>query len=209
MRVVIADDQRVIRDGLVTIVGAIPGAEVVGAACDGAEAIALAEARDADVVLMDLRMPGVDGVEATAALRDRRPTTRVVVLTTYADDDSVLAALRAGATGYLTKNASRDDIRRALEAAVAGQGLLDAAVQARLVEAATGRPAWAPAPDGLTEREQQVLSLMAQGLSNTEIASRLYVAESTVKTHVNRIFTKTASRDRPQAIAYAHRHRIG
>src|ERR1035441_4814313 len=107
------------------------------------------------------------------------------------------------------ENPSRDDIRRALEAAVAGQGLLDAAVQARLVEAATGRPAWAPAPDGLTEREQQVLSLMAQGLSNTEIASRLYVAESTVKTHVNRIFTKTASRDRPQAIAYAHRHRIG
>ncbi|MHB8289101.1 MAG: response regulator [Acidimicrobiales bacterium] len=209
MRVVITDDQRVIRDGLITVVGAMAGIEVVGAARDGTEAVALADEQDADVVLMDLRMPGMDGVEATTVIRARRPTTTVVVLTTYADDDSVLAALRAGATGYLTKDASRDDIHRALQAAAAGQGILDPIVQARLVEAASQRHTWPAAlPDGLTEREAEILTLIAEGLSNTEIAERIYVSESTVKTHINRIFAKTHSRDRSQAIVYAHRHRL-
>ena len=223
IRVVIADDQRVVRDGLVTILGAMDGVQVVGAAQDGAEAVALAGQQEADVVLMDLRMPNMDGVEATRAVRASRPATAVVVLTTYTDDESILAALQAGAAGYLTKNAGRDDIRRALEAAVAGQSVLDPVAAARLVEAAGREPAatgpggsalagTGPAPglpDGLTEREGEVLALIAQGLSNGEIASQLFVSRSTVKTHINQIFAKTNSRDRPQAIVYAQQHGLG
>jgi DNA-binding NarL/FixJ family response regulator len=140
LRVVIADDHRVVRDGLVTILGAMDGVQVVGAAQDGAEAVALAGQQDADVVLMDLRMPGMDGVEATRVVRSSRPDTAVVVLTTYTDDESILAALQAGAAGYLTKNASTDDIRRALEAAASGQSVLDPVATARLVEAAARLP---------------------------------------------------------------------
>jgi DNA-binding NarL/FixJ family response regulator len=218
LRVVIADDHRVVRDGLVTILGAMDGVQVVGAAQDGAEAVALAGWEDADVVLMDLRMPGMDGVEATRAVRASRPGTAVVVLTTYTDDESILAALQAGAAGYLTKNASTDDIRRALEAAAAGQSVLDPAAAARLVEAAARQPTAGPGgpaapggpgaglPDGLTGREGEVLALIAQGLSNTEIAAQLFVSRSTVKTHINQIFAKTSSRDRAQAILYAQNH---
>jgi DNA-binding NarL/FixJ family response regulator len=218
LRVVIADDHRVVRDGLVTILGAMDGVQVVGAAQDGAEAFALAGGEDADVVLMDLRMPGMDGVEATRAVRASRPGTAVVVLTTYTDDESILAALQAGAAGYLTKNASTDDIRRALEAAAAGQSVLDPAAAARLVEAAARQPTAGPGgpaapggpgaglPDGLTGREGEVLALIAQGLSNTEIAAQLFVSRSTVKTHINQIFAKTSSRDRAQAILYAQNH---
>jgi DNA-binding NarL/FixJ family response regulator len=207
MKVLIADDQRVVREGLATIVSAFPGTEVVGLAGDGNEAIRLAAEHSPDVILMDLRMPITDGVEATRQIRESQPNIQVVVLTTYADDDSVIAALSAGAAGYLTKDATRDDIRRALEAAVAGQSVLDPSVQAALLNAArqhAGRPA--NLPDGLTDREAEVLALVAEGLSNTEIAGRLYVAETTVKTHINRIFAKTGSRDRTQAAAYAHRH---
>jgi DNA-binding NarL/FixJ family response regulator len=214
VKVLVADDQRVVREGLATIVGALPGVEVVGLAADGAEATALAAEHRPDVVLMDLRMPGMDGIHATAAIRSQFPATQVVVLTTYADDTSIVEALSAGATGYLTKDATRDDIRRALEAAVGGQGVLDPSVQARLLEAARagvqaerGRPnPRAPLPDGLTEREAEVLALIAQGRSNGEIAKELYVAEATVKTHVNRILAKTGARDRTQAAAYAHRN---
>ena len=223
LRVVIADDHRVVRDGLVTILGAMDGVQVVGAAQDGAEAVALAGQQDADVVLMDLRMPGMDGVEATRAVRSRRPDTAVVVLTTYTDDESILAALQAGAAGYLTKNASTDDIRRALEAAAAGQSVLDPVATARLVEAAARLPAAGVGgasgvggtggpgpglPDGLTEREGEVLALIAQGLSNAEIAAQLFVSRSTVKTHINQIFAKTGSRDRAQAIIYAQRNEV-
>ncbi len=215
MRVVIADDQRVVREGLATIVSALPGVEVVGLAADGEEAVALTVERAPDVVLMDLRMPRMDGTEATGAIRRGHPATQVVVLTTYADDASVLGALSAGAVGYLTKDATRDDIRRALEAAAAGQAVLDPAARATLLHAARAgvpppdrgvQPASGPPPDGLTGREAEVLGLIASGLSNQEIASRLYVSEATVKTHVNRIFAKTGSRDRAQAVAYAHRH---
>ena len=207
MKVVIADDQRVVREGLAIIVGSLPDFEVVGLAANGAEAVDLVERHQPDVVLMDLRMPELDGIEATATIRARFPDTQVVVLTTYADDESVLAALSAGARGYLTKDSGRQDIRRALEAAAAGQAVLDPQVQARLVQAAHLRPARpVTLPDGLTEREGEVLGLIAAGLSNAEIAARLFVGESTVKTHINRIFTKTQSRDRSQATAYAHRH---
>lgn len=206
MRVIVADDQRAVREGLATIVATLDGVEVVATAADGAEAVALAVEHRPDVVLMDLRMPELDGAEATAAIRDRLPATQVVVLTTYADDDSILTALGAGAIGYLTKDAGRADIARAIEAAGSGQSVLDQAVQARLVASARNRPARpTQLPDGLTEREAEVLALIAQGCSNAEIADRLYVGESTVKTHVNRIFAKTGSRDRSQAAAYAHR----
>ena len=211
MRVLIADDQRVIREGLATIVGTLEGVEVVGLAADGEEAVSLVDDLGPDVVLMDLRMPVLDGAGATASIRARHPGTHVVILTTYADGDSVIAAMSAGASGYLTKDATRDDIRRALEAAAAGQAVLDTSVQATLVRAAAAGAPRAPSPgrvlpDGLTEREAEVLSLIAQGLSNGEIASHLFVAETTVKTHINRIFAKTHSRDRAQAAVYAHRH---
>jgi DNA-binding NarL/FixJ family response regulator len=208
--VLIADDQRVVRDGLAIIVGGFPDTEVVGLAADGAEALELVASEAPDVVLMDLRMPRLDGVEATRAVTARHPGVRVVVLTTYADDESIVAALSAGAAGYLTKDAARDDIRRALEAAVAGQTVLDPAVQATLLKAAQQGAAHPVAlPDGLTDREVEVLGLIASGLSNHEIAERLFVAETTVKTHVNRIFAKTNSRDRAQAAVYAHRHGLG
>lgn len=231
------DDQRVVREGLATIVGALPGTEVVGLAADGAEAVHLAETCAPDVVLMDLRMPVLDGVAATARIRRERPGTAVVVLTTYADDESILAALPAGALGYLTKDATRDDIRRALEAAAAGQSVLDPAASAALVQAARAAAASvAPStsstsstsptssaggpvagasppqvppsgpPAGLTDREAEVLGLIGAGLSNQEIGRRLFVLEATVKTHINRIFAKTASRDRAQAAAFAFRH---
>jgi len=215
VRVLIADDQRIVREGLATIVGSLDGIEVVGLAGDGKEAVALTGDHQPDVVLMDLRMPVMDGAAATAEIRAHYPATSVVVLTTYADDDSIIAALSAGASGYLTKDATRDDIRRALEAASAGQTVLDSSVQASLVRAATGGAAHSPTavprelPDGLTEREAEVLTLIAQGRSNSEIASQLYVAEATVKTHVNRIFAKTQSRDRAQAAAYAHMQGLG
>ena len=209
MRVIVADDQRVVREGLVTLLGTLPGVEVVGAAADGAEAVELASRERPDVVLMDLRMPVMDGVEATRAVRQGCPGSQVVVLTTYADDESVVSALQAGALGYLTKDAARDDIGRALEAAASGQAILDGDVQSRLLQALSlpATPADRGAlPDGLTAREGEVLGLIAEGLSNAEIAARLYVSEATVKTHVNHIFAKTASRDRSQAVAYAHRH---
>jgi DNA-binding NarL/FixJ family response regulator len=208
MRVVVADDQTVVREGLITLLQTMPGIEVVGSAADGEEAVSVVAESAPDVVLMDLRMPRVDGVEATQRIRTEHPDTQVVVLTTYADDESIVGALRAGAIGYLTKDAGRDHIGRALEAAASGQAVLDPAVQARLVEVASV-PAAAgsagPLPDGLTAREAEVLRLIAGGLSNSEIAAELYVSEVTIKTHVNHIFTKTGSRDRSQAVAYAHR----
>jgi DNA-binding NarL/FixJ family response regulator len=206
MRVVVADGQTVVREGLITLLGTMAGLEVVGAAANGERAVALVAELSPDVVLMDLRMPELDGVEATRRIRAEHAGTQVVVLTTYADDESIVRALRAGAIGYLTKDASRDQIRRALEAAASGQAVLDAAVQARLVGVASlPRVEGGPLPDGLTEREADVLRLIAAGRSNTEIARALFVSEATVKTHVNHIFAKTGSRDRSQAVAYANR----
>jgi DNA-binding NarL/FixJ family response regulator len=207
MRVVVADDQTAVREGLVTLLGTMPGVEVVGAATDGEEALDLVAATAPDVVLMDLRMPRMDGVEATRRIREEFPSTQVVVLTTFSDDESIVGALRAGALGYLTKDAGRENIVRALDAAASGQAVLDPEVQARLVGAAVVPSERSPGalPDGLTEREAEVLTLIAAGLSNAEIAERLYVSEATVKTHVNHIFAKTNSRDRSQAVTYAHR----
>ena len=216
IRVLIADDQRVVREGLSMLVALIDDVEVVGAACDGAEAVRLAQACRPDVVLMDLRMPDLDGITATGLLREQLPAARVLVLTTYADQDAIVPALRAGARGYLTKDASAEQIEAAIRAVHAGQTYLDPAVQERLVAAVIARPPSpdpaGPAgpggqpPDGLTTREAEVLALLAAGLSNAEIAQRLYLSHATVKTHINRIFAKTGARDRAQAVRYAYQH---
>ena len=213
LRVVVADDQAVVREGLVMLLGLLPDIDVVGAAAGGDEAVALVAEQAPDVALMDLRMPGCDGVEATRRIRTQHPHTEVVVLTTYADDESILAALQAGARGYLTKDAGRHEIAVALRAAAAGTAVLDAAVQARLLAAATATPsapeAPVPLPDGLTPREGEVLALIARGLSNAQIASELVVSEATVKTHINHIFAKADLRDRAQAVHYAYQYGIG
>jgi DNA-binding NarL/FixJ family response regulator len=201
--VVLADDQRVVREGLATLLGLLQGIEVLGAASDGEEAIALVERLRPDVVLMDLRMPRCDGVEATRRLRERAPESKIIVLTTYADDRSVLEALRAGARGFLTKDAGAEEIERAIAAVVRGDAAIDPAVQHHLVEAVAATP---ELPNGLTPREAEVLALIAEGLTNAEIAARLVVTEATVKSHVNHLFTKTGVRDRAQAVAYAYRN---
>src|SRR6266566_142202 len=186
-RVVVADDQRVVREGLAMLLRLLPEIEVVGTARDGEEALALVEELTPDVVLMDLRMPRCDGVEATRRLRERGSATRVVVLTTYADDRSVVDALQAGARGFLTKDAGAEEIQQAIAAVVSGAAAIDPAVQHHLVNAvasglpATVQPPTPLLPDGLTPREAEVLSLIAEGLSNAEIAERLVVSEATSK----------------------------
>ncbi|HEX4723653.1 MAG TPA: response regulator transcription factor [Pseudonocardiaceae bacterium] len=211
LRVVIADDQTVVREGLAILLGLLPGVEVVGAAEDGLVALRLVAEQRPDVLLVDLRMPRCDGVEATRRVRAEHPGTEVVVLTTYADDESVLDALQAGARGFLTKDADAEAIARALHAAAAGQSTVDGDVQRRLIDAATrgrsgaGQERPRELVEGLTARETEVLRLIAGGLSNGEIARRLVVSEATVKTHVNHVFAKANLRDRAQAVAYAYR----
>jgi DNA-binding NarL/FixJ family response regulator len=200
--VVLADDQRVVREGLASLLGLLPDIEVLGTASDGEEAVALVERLRPDVALMDLRMPRCDGVEATRRLREQGSPTHVVVLTTYADDRSVVEALRAGARGFLTKDAGAEEIERAIAAVVRGDAAIDPAVQHHLVDVVAGR---LELPDGLTPREAEVLALIAQGLSNGEIAARLFVSEATVKSHINHLFAKTGVRDRAQAVSYAYR----
>jgi DNA-binding NarL/FixJ family response regulator len=304
--VVVVDDQAVVREGLVLLLGLLPGIEVVGSAGDGEAALRLVAEQRPDVALMDLRMPRMDGVEATHRIRAEHPDTQVVVLTTYSDDESVFAALRAGARGFLTKSADSDEIAKAIATVVSGNAQLDPSVQRRLLDTMTapdggrprgarpdrdpreqhdrnpreqpdrdtrtwpdqtgpttlnegaastgrgvlgndlsvsqaalrqepepvlGRPdattdatterrtpgsgdaatstgdeALASARDGLTPREIEVLRLIADGLSNTEIAARLFISEATVKTHINNLFAKARLRDRAQAVTYAYRH---
>jgi DNA-binding NarL/FixJ family response regulator len=198
IRVLLADDQRVVREGLGTLLGLLDGIELVGTAADGEEALALAAEHKPDVVLMDLRMPRMDGIEAI-----RRLTIPAIALTTYADDASVLGALRAGARGYLTKDAGAEEIREAVLAVARGEAALDPAIQHHVV-AAVNAP---PPPDDLTPREAEVLSLIAEGLTNAEIAERLVVSTATVKSHVNHIFAKIGARDRAQAVVYAFNRR--
>ncbi|MFG1702416.1 response regulator [Nonomuraea sp. M3C6] len=216
-RVIVVDDQSVVREGLVLLLGLLPEIEVVGSAGDGEAALRLVEEQRPDVVLMDLRMPRMDGVEATGRIRSAYPDTHVVVLTTYSDDESVFAALRAGARGFLTKDADAEDIARAVATVVRGDAQLDPTVQRRLLDTMSPRPTQRPTPpevyrgdlpDGLTRREGEVLALIAGGLSNAEIATRLYITEATVKTHINNLFAKAHLRDRAQAVTYAFRHGV-
>jgi len=229
IRVLITDDQRVVRDGLMLLVGTFDGIEVVGSACEGAEAVRMALDLRPDVVMMDLDMPVLDGAGATAALREQVPDAAVLVLTTYTDDLHVMPALKAGAKGYVTKDADADTLEAAIRQVHAGRAYLDPVVQERLIAAvatstpsadpastpgsakgpSTGAPAERVWPDGLTAREAEVLALIAQGLSNTEICERLFVSQATVKSHVNRIFSKIGARDRAQAVGYAYRAGIG
>jgi DNA-binding NarL/FixJ family response regulator len=200
--VVVADDQTTVRDGLTTVLSLLPDVEVVGEARDGAQAVELVRTLSPQVVLMDLRMPGIDGVAATAAITAAHPDTAVLVLTTYADDASIAGALRAGARGYLTKDAGRAEIAAAVRSVASGHTTLAADVGARLISA-LGAPA--PVRADLTDRELDVLRLMAQGRNNSEIAAELFIGLSTVKSHINALFGKLGVRDRGQAIAYAHR----
>ena len=232
VRVLIADDQKIVREGLVSLLSLLPGIDVVGAATDGDDAVRQALALRPDVVLMDLNMPRCNGVEATEQLRDRQPGTRVVVLTTYADDDWVFAALQAGARGFLTKDAGAEEIHRAIATVASGDAQLDPSVQRRLLDAlasgqrlavagqpappspATSSPTTGSAgaaaadahPGELTPREAEVIRHIAAELFNTEIAAALFVTEATVKTHINHIFTKTSLRDRAQLVRYAYQH---
>ncbi len=225
LRVVIADDQASVREGLVLLLGGLPGIDVVGAAADGEQALELVAEYQPDAILLDLHMPVLDGIGATRRLVAEHPGVAIVVLTTYVDDTSVLEALRAGARSYLTKDADRTDIAQALRAAVSGLTVFDPRVHATLLAATSpgaaspggppATPGSAPAgrppapPDGLTQREVEILGLIARGLTNGEIADRLFLSNHTIKTHINRIFAKTGSRDRVAAIAYAQRHNIG
>ena len=227
VRVLVADDQKVVRDGLCLLVGMLPGVEVIGAAVDGADAIRQAAQGVPDVVLMDLRMPNCDGVEATRRIVHDQPSVRVVVLTAYSDDERVFGALRAGARGYLTKDASAGEILQAISAVRAGNAQLDPSVQRRLVDAIAqgarvgvagadlsgggiadtdegpgGRP---KAVAGLTEREVDVLTAIGAGLSNADICARFSISMATVKTHVNHLLAKTGMRDRAQLVGYAFR----
>ncbi len=216
IRVLVVDDQAAVREGLATLLDLTPGIEVVGTARDGAQALEFVAEHQPAVVLMDLHMPGVDGIQATERITREHPGVRVVVLTTYADDASIQGALRAGALGYLTKDADRVQIARAVQAAAGGQSVLDEAVQRRLIaaigagvsspEEATLPASAAPPPAGLTAREVDVLRLIAAGRSNPEIAKELFVSEATVKTHINHVFAKTGARDRAQAVRFAYQH---
>lgn len=211
LKVVVADDQAAVREPLAAVLGLAEDIDVVASAADGTEVLAAVAAGPVDVVLMDLRMPVMDGIEATRRLSEEHPEVAVVVLTTFADDESILGALGAGARGYLTKNAGRQDITRAIRAAGAGQSVLDREVQDRLLAtarakapaAATEQAARQPLPDDLTPREREVLALIGQGLSNRGIAETLFISEATVKTHINNLFAKAHIRDRADAVRRA------
>ena len=206
IRVVIADDQTAVREGLAMLVGLIDDIEVVGTASDGEEAVQLARNLRPDVILMDLRMPNLDGAGATRQIREALPHTHVLVLTTYADDNSLFPALQAGARGYLTKDANAEEIERAIRAVANGRTHLDSEIQQRLIATALTHRAHTNIPDDLTGREVEVLKLIASGLSNAEIAASLVLSAATVKTHINHIFQKTGARDRAQAVRYAYQH---
>jgi DNA-binding NarL/FixJ family response regulator len=209
--VLIADDQRVVREGLAMLVGLLDGIEVVATADDGRQAVELAQIHRPDVVLMDLHMPHLDGVGATMRICAELPDVDVLVLTTYVEDMDLFPALQAGARGYLTKDATAEELRAAIHAVAAGQTHLAPDIQQRLITAAL-EPATLAAthedelPDGLTPREAEVLTLIAAGLSNNQIARTLVVSEATVKTHVNHLLAKTGARDRAQAVRYAYQH---
>jgi DNA-binding NarL/FixJ family response regulator len=211
LRIVVADDQASVREGLVAMLGLLPDIDVVGAAADGEQALRVVEQTHPEAILLDLHMPVLDGIETTRRLAELHPDVAIVVLTTYDDDSSVLAALRAGARSYLTKDARRAEIAQALHGAVTGLSVLDPGVRATLLAAAaqpaaTPEPAKRKLPDGLTQREVEILSMIARGMVNPEIAAELFLSSHTIKSHINRIFAKTGSADRAAAIRYARRH---
>ncbi|MFZ0041795.1 MAG: response regulator transcription factor [Solirubrobacteraceae bacterium] len=215
LRIVVADDQASVREGLVALLGLLPDIDVVASAANGEEAIQAVTEKRPDAILLDLHMPVLDGIETTRRLAKDHPHVAIVVLTTYDDDASLLAALQAGARSYLTKASDRTEIAHALRSAATGLSVLDPTVQAKLLAAAASQPRTPPQrrlpanlPDGLTQREAEILSLIAHGMTNPDIAARLYLSAHTVKSHINRIFAKTGSADRAAAIRYAHHHNL-
>ena len=216
IRVLVADDQAVVRQGVVLLLSTAGDIEVAGEASDGLEALRLALDLRPDVALVDLRMPGLDGAQVTERIVAAGTGTRVLILTTYADDDAVLPALRAGAAGYLTKDVTSESLLAAVRDVAAGRTVLDSAVQQRLIELVVTEPAGArPGPgagatpagtEGLTRREADVVRLIAGGLNNRQVAQEMFVSEATVKTHLNHILAKLAMQDRAALIAWAWRH---
>ncbi len=208
MKVLICDDQAIVRDGLELLLKLEKDIEVVGLALDGAQAVELAENTHPDLVLMDLLMPGVNGVEATRTIRANHPDIKVLVLTTFDDDEWVFDAIRAGAAGYLLKDTPRGKVIEAIRGTVAGKAFVDPAVAGKLLEQAAS-PQVQPATkvtEKLTERETEVLRLMARGLNNLDIASQLHLSEGTVRNHVSAILNKLEVSDRTQAVIIAIRH---
>lgn len=204
IRVLLVDDQHLVRAGLRMLCDAQPDIEVVGEADNGRDAVSLAARLTPDVVVMDLRMPGVDGITATGRILAGRPGTRVLVLTTFGDDDHLYPALTAGACGFLLKDAPPADLLDGIRRAAAGDGSFSAAVLARLVSRAVSAHAGAPRPvEGLTAREREVLQLVGEGLSNAEIAGRLHIGVTTVKTHVTSLLLKTGSPNRVRLALFA------
>ncbi|HEX5615355.1 MAG TPA: response regulator transcription factor [Acidimicrobiia bacterium] len=213
IRVAVADDQALVRSGFVVLVRSAPDLEVVGEAADGAEAVALVTREHPDVVLMDIRMPNVDGLEATRRITsdERTAATRVLILTTFDADEYVYEALRAGASGFLLKDTLPDDLLSAIRIVADGEALLSPRVTKRLIaEFARHAPTPAPVPglDALTEREHEVLVAVARGLSNAEIAEGLFMSHATAKTHVSRLLTKLGARDRAQLVVLAYEARV-
>lgn len=211
MKVIICDDQATIRDGLEMLLTLEKDIQVVGKAQDGWEAVAMAEKKQPDLVLMDLKMPGMNGIEATRQIRARYPAIKVLVLTTYDDDEWLFDAIHAGASGYLLKDTPRDGLVKAVKETVAGKSFIDPGVAGKLLSRVAGRQTQ-PATlitDKLTEREVDVLRLLARGLTNAEIAERLYLSEGTVRNYVSTIFAKLEVSDRTQAALIAVQHGLG
>ncbi|MFF8597068.1 response regulator [Streptomyces sp. NPDC015220] len=209
VRVVLADDQPLVRSGLRVIMADHPDLEVVGEAATGAEAVQLARDAGPDVVVMDIRMPGMDGIEATRLITAGSATTRVLVLTTFDEDDHVYGALRAGASGFVVKDMALDDILAAIRVVASGDALIAPGVTRRLISDFIRRPAAVPerSPrpvEGITEREREVLTLVGRGRSNTEIAEELFITVATAKSHVSRLLTKLGARDRVQLVITAY-----
>jgi len=207
IRLVVVDDQELVRDGFALILDAQDDMHVVGTAVNGVDAISVCRETDPDVVLMDVRMPGLDGIQATRRVLHDSPSVKVLVLTTFGDDEVVVEALRAGASGFLLKDSPRASLVASVRAVAAGEVMVDATVMAGLVATHLGRPASSDhsAEIGrMTDREKDVLTCLARGLSNAEIAAALHISESTVKTHVARLLTKWGARDRLRLVVLAH-----
>ncbi|MGP4042977.1 response regulator [Streptomyces sp. 2A115] len=208
VRVVLADDQPLVRTALRMVMTDVPDLDVVGEAGTGAEAVELAESERPDVVVMDIRMPGMDGIEATRLITEGGTGAHVIVLTTFDDDDYLYGALRAGAAGFLVKDMALDDILAAIRVVATGDGLLAPSVTRRLIREFADRPV-SDAPDtrtveGITDREREVLTLVGNGLSNTEIAERLSISVATAKTYVTRLLAKLGARDRVRLVIIAY-----
>ncbi len=204
IRVAVVDDQTLIREGLAALLAMQTDIQVIGQASDGRAALELVAARAPEVVLMDVRMPGMNGVAATREIRARFPETRVLVLTTYPDDDYIFEALRVGASGYLLKNTGPDELTAAIRAVHAGEMVLDPAVTQKVIQRATYADQEEPViTERLTKRESEVLGLLAEGASNAEIAERLSLARGTVKNHISHILGKLGARDRTHAVRLA------